>query len=100
MATVEITEYSNQVIDEHGWRLARPKEPAITVQQVTISGSSVQSAAFNANTKFVRVHCDEPCRVAFGTNPTAAATSMRLGASKSEIFGAGAGQKVAVITTT
>jgi hypothetical protein len=76
--------------------------PLVADQTVSIGAGSLQSAAFNAKTRIVRVHADVVCSVLFGTNPTALATSARMAAGQTEYFGVPLGQgfKVAVITNT
>ena len=77
--------------------------PANTVQNITIvSNTSVQSAAFAANTGLIRLVCittdaDDVCLVAIGgTNPTAGGTSMRMSSGQTEYFRVIAGDKLAV----
>ena len=66
-------------------------------QTVTTSGTSTQSSAFNAATTIIRVHTDTVCNIKIGSNPTAAATSMRLAADQTEYFGVNGGSdKIAV----
>lgn len=67
---------------------------------ITTSGSSQQSAAFQTNTKFVRIHTDGIMSIAFGVNPTATVNTMRLAANQTEYFSVIPGQKLAVITNT
>jgi len=110
MATLYITEYADMAqvpgvgnVSGFGWRQQIPAEPAIATQTVAISASSAQSAAFNSNTTFVRLHCDAICSVLFGANPTATASSPRMAANQTEYHGVGgysSGLKVAVITNT
>lgn len=78
------------------------EEPASAEQTVAIGVSSVQSAAFQNNTRFVRLEADSVCSVEFGTNPTATASKARLAANVDRIVGVpmGAGFKVAAITNT
>lgn len=97
---LDVTEYKSIADERSGGKLPAAQEPAITHQQVAISGASAQSNAFHSATEFVRVHADEAVRVAFGANPTATATSMRMSAGATEYFGVRAGDKVAVISTT
>jgi hypothetical protein len=76
-------------------------EPQITTQVIPISGTSAQSAALNPLTHFVRLHTDSVCSVAFGANPTATTSSMRLAANQTEFFGVSPEQgsiKIAVIS--
>ena len=101
MAKAYISEYSILSRDEKGIAIPVGMEPALVEQTpVAIGGSSVQSAAFNASTKYVRIHVDAVCSIAFGTNPTADANSKRMAANSTEYFGAQPGFKVAVITNT
>lgn len=99
MAVLFISEYDNVARDNVGMVQAG-QEPSITTQTVAIGAGSTQSNAFNANTKFVRIHTDAICSVAFGANPTASATTARLAAGQTEFFGVRPGHKVAVITNT
>lgn len=100
MAIVDISEYESLSQDSMGSRVPTGSEPAKLFQQVPVGGSSVQSDSFGETTRFVRVHTDAACRVQFGANPTAAATTMRLGAGSTEFFGVRPGHKLAVITST
>lgn len=70
--------------------------PPLAEQSLAMASSS---ATFNDNTRLVRLCADEACRVAFGTTPTAGATSMKLQAGSTEYFGVpgGASYKVNVI---
>lgn len=71
--------------------------PAIAEQKVAFT-TTTQSAAFNAATRYVRVISDTNCHLAFGANPTATTSSMRVVADVPEYFGVVAGQKVAAVT--
>ena len=74
------------------------KVPPRVKQQLTFSGSSVQSAAFGSGSYLIRVHTDTVCRLEFGDNPTAAATSaIVLSAGDREVFNVNPGDKLAVI---
>lgn len=97
---LDITEYQHLAQDENGRVIAAGKEPALLNQQVTIAVGSTQSAALSASTRFVRLHTDAACRIAFGGNPTAAATSQRMAAGQTEYFGVTPGTKIAVIQST
>lgn len=74
-------------------------------QTVTYAGASAQSVAFAATTVLVRIQCDSICNIAFGSNPTATVTTIRLTAGQTEYFSVkprpdGTTLKVAVITGT
>ncbi len=71
MASFWIREYARVARDANGNPLAAPEEPAITDQQVTITGDSAQSSAFNAATRFVLVSSDSISSYLVGTSPTA-----------------------------
>jgi hypothetical protein len=52
-----------------------------TVQQkITIGGSTTQSSAFAANTKYITVHSDAECYFDIGSNPTATTSTRHLAA--------------------
>jgi len=75
--------------------------PEVTHQTVAITGSSVQSNAFNSATRLIRVHADAICSIQIGsTNPTATTTSARFVAGQTEYFLVNPGDKLAVITNT
>lgn len=99
MAYLFITEYDRLGNDTRS-DVEVGREPAIATQRIAISGSSAQSAAFNANTKFVRLHTDAICSISFGANPTATTSTPRMAADTTEYFGVTGGHKVAVITNT
>jgi hypothetical protein len=99
MATVYIAEFTNPSV-YNGNLQGVAYMPPVAEQTVAIGGSSVQSSAFNAKTRLVRVHTDAICSVAFGSNPTATAAKARLAAGQTEYFEVSPGDKVAVITNT
>lgn len=93
MAVLFITEYADV-------RGAAAFEPRQADQTVAIGGSSVQSAAFNATTRFIRVHADVICSVDIGLSPTATAVKTRFAAGQTEYFYVYPGHRIAVITNT
>ncbi len=99
MAVLYITEYSILGVIT-GKSTAIAKAPPVAEQTVAIGGSSVASSAFNAATKFVRLHTDAICSVSFGSAPTATATTMRMAANQTEYFAVSPSAKVAVITNS
>ena len=72
--------------------------PPLADTQVTVSASPASSNAFGGNTKIVRISCDTTVSAAWGTNPTAATTNLRIPANVPEYFYVLAGQKVSFIT--
>ena len=98
MALLYISEYQG-VAQVHGG-LSAPQEPALVDQTPLSIGGAVQSAAFQASTKVIRVHCDAICSIAFGTNPTATTSNKRLAANQTEYFGVLPGQFLSVIANT
>jgi hypothetical protein len=97
MSILDITEYAELGVSRSGGRVLAGIEPAITNQQLVIGAGSLQSAVLNETTTFVRLHADIPCRVLFGTNPTANGTHRRLSAGATEYLGVSPGLKIAVI---
>lgn len=110
MSVITITEYASIALVQVGGAQAQvPAEPPLAEQAIAITGSSVQSAAFNAKTTLVRINIDGTAAAAitFGTNPTATtpsagAGSGRVSANGTEFRGVPKGQsfKVAFIATT
>lgn len=100
MATLYIEEYTTAPIINNGQIMQMAKQPSVAQQTVAISGTSAQSAAFDANTKYVRIHTDAVCSFLFGSDPTATTSDPRMAASQTEYFAVPGGYKVAVITNT
>jgi hypothetical protein len=99
MALLDITEYDNLAYDRLGKVIMVGLEPSQSNIQVAVGSATAQSVALGDKTRFVRLHSDVACRVAFGSNPTASATSMRLGAGSTEYLGVQPGLKIAVIAS-
>ena len=86
MATVYVAEFAT-VGGTSNFGVAGAQVPPIRELTVTISGASVALASvFTTNTKFVRVHADAICSVAFGLTPTATTSNMRFAANQTEYF--------------
>ena len=100
MALFYIAEFS-ELVQAGPVPIARAPGTTAPQTPVVIGATSLQSAAFAAGTRFVRLHTDAVCSFLIGTNPTAIAQgSMRMAANQTEYFGVDAGDKVAVIATT
>lgn len=106
MAFLCVTEYAEIAIGPAGRVGQMPVAPAIATQGVANAGASTQSTAFNAKTKFVRLHTDTVCCYELGLNPTAvaigASMTSRLAAGQTEYIAVplGAGFKVAAVLST
>lgn len=96
MSFLWVTEYSALGDDLDGSVMPVAREPAVTDQKVTFT-SSTQSAAFAADTRFVRLQADANCHLAFGLNPTATTSTQPLIANTVEWRTVKGGHKVAVI---
>ena len=85
-----------------GRAVAVGDEPAVAVQKLAIAVGTTPSAAFNARTRFVRLHTDGTiCSFKFGDVGTVAAiTDPRMAANSTEFFGTQPGQIVANILNT
>lgn len=100
MAVLDICEYQNLARDSQNNVIQSGVEPSL-LTQLAIGGATTPMTNPTADTtRFVRLHSDIVCRVAFGPTPVAAATSLRLAAGATEFFGVIPGQKIAVITST
>ena len=95
MATCIITEFNTIASGAPGYMAQLAMEPAVTTQTVTYT-TATQSSAFNALTRLVKLHPSANCRVVFGTNPTAVATSEFLIANTDHWRGVFPGHKVSV----
>jgi hypothetical protein len=107
MALLYIREYKRQGKGLNGHQIAAGEEPGTDQTPVAIGGGSLQSAAFAADTLFVRVHTDAICSISFGSNPTAVTnSSARMAAGTTEFFAVqptgtlGTTNKIAVISST
>lgn len=98
MAVVYISEFSS-LANVVGCNIAMM--PPIAQQTVAI-GAETDSNAFNASTRFIRVHADAICSIAVGLTPTASTTTLRMSADSTEYFGVplNSGYKLSVITNT
>lgn len=97
MAVLFITEYQELARPEPGMgQIAQA--PALAEQTVAITGASLQSAQFNASTRFIRLSTDAICSISIDFTPTATATKGRLPADNVEYFGVRPGMKIAVIS--
>jgi hypothetical protein len=97
MAKLYIREY-NYLANQN--RAQVSDEPGTDQTPVVIGAVSLQSAAFGANTRIVRIHTDAICSIAFGSNPTATTNTARMAANATEYFGVKPGDRVAVIANT
>ena len=98
MAKLYITEFTKAASSgDIGGLVPIAQFPSITTQVITHTGSSVQSAGFDSNTRFIRLHTDGVCHIVAGDNPTATTSNMRMSADQTEYFGVRPGQKLAVI---
>lgn len=100
MASLYIAEFRDVAFDSFGRGIGVAQGPPLAEQKLTISGSSNPSAAFNSNTKYIRVETDAICSIALGAAPTATTDNMRFAANQTEYFGVHGGLKLAVITNT
>jgi hypothetical protein len=75
--------------------------PPIAQQTVAI-GAEADSNAFNAATRYIRVHVDAICSIAIGVTPTATTSMLRMSAESTEYFAVplNGGYKLSVITNT
>ena len=97
MSTLNITEYAEQAKDIANRVIPVGVMPALAVQVLTFTTTSVPSATFNAKTKFIRVISDVDAFIDVAVSPTAAATTTKIAQDSSEYFGiTQSGLKIAV----
>lgn len=94
-----LTEYRDLARDTGSNFLAAGMEPSIAEQAMTVTGTTAQSTAFNAQTSYVMVHAQEAVCLAWGTNPTATTVKQRMAAGETRFVGVPCGKsfKVAAI---
>jgi len=97
MSTATISEYVSLAEAQTGIAMCG-QEPCLARQNITFTGTAGTSSAFNAQTKFVRVHVDGIAGYRFGA--TAVATDPRMAADQTEYFGVSGGGSVSFITRT
>ena len=100
MSTLYNTELSSLGVDASGQNILAPVMPPAAEQTVTISGSTTPSAAFGGSTRFLQIHTDAICSIAFGTNPTATTANQRMAANETRFYTVTPTMKVAVITNS
>lgn len=99
MATLQIIE-SYGLSKTSGEGIPIMKLPQIATQNLSISASSAQSSALNADTAVVRLQSDTDCYVEVGTNPTATTSSLKLIANAPEYFGVARGASFKIAART
>ena len=89
---------SFQLRDDNGYVIPQVFDVGAT-QVFTVTTSSVQSTAFGAQTRFVRVAVSNGhCHVQIGSSPTASiTTSVMIPNNWAEVFACNPGDKIAVI---
>lgn len=102
MAVLYVSEFSQLVMTPNGLA-AMGQQPSLRDQTIAIgSGSLTPMYAFLPATKFVRLHTDSICSIAFGPFSSVVATSAnaRMAANQTEYFGVpqSSNGSVAVIT--
>lgn len=94
MAKLHITEFIALPRTAYNTSIPVGDMPPAASQVVTFT-SSTASAAFNAQTRFIRVIADAKCHLSFGAAPTADANDEYIAADSAEYFGVVESQKVA-----
>lgn len=98
MAVFYMAEYKNLAKDVDGHVIQAGEEPAIAKQKLTYTGGVQLSAAFNSQTKFIRIWSDTIGYIKFGKAPVAVTVvDTPIAASTAEFFGVVPGDKVSVI---
>jgi len=87
MATLYITEYDRLAKEDYGPPVPTGMEPSLGDQTVAIGATSTTSAALNTKTRFVMIHTDTICHIAFATTPTATTSNRRLPADSTIFYG-------------
>jgi hypothetical protein len=98
MAVLNITEFRGAMIQSNVMTPAY-RVPEIATANLTFTGTSAASSAFNSATNVVRLIPDADCYITFGTDPTATNTKIKMLAGQIGDFWLDrTGLKVAAIT--
>lgn len=100
MARLYVTEFGAFTVDAGGLVQIAKTNVVIDQTPIAIGAGSLQSSAFSAGSRYVRVHSDAICSIAFGSNPVATVNNMRLATNQTEYFAINAGDSLAVIVNT
>ena len=100
MAFLYVAEFARLPLDSVGANIIAPPMPPLVEQKIAIGVSSVPSAAFSSGTRFVQIHTDVVCSVAFGPAPVATVLNQRIAASETRFVGVNPGDSVAVISNS
>lgn len=87
-----LTEYRDTAHDTGSNSIPACLEPSIAEQAMTLTSSSQQSTAFNAQTSIVMVHAQEAACLQWGTNPTATTAKQRMAAGETRFYGVPTGR--------
>jgi hypothetical protein len=103
MPSLYIAEYE-QISNTTVGNVLAPAAPPYAEQKLAVGAGAILSAALNVRCRFVRLHSDVICSVAFSrdpaVDPTATTSSQRLAANQTEYFGTVPGTKISVIANT
>lgn len=98
MATLNVTEISETQMNKVQRGMVA-KIKGATMQNVSFTGTSGASSAFQASTRMVRVFSTVACAVKIASSaPTAAATDVNIPANSPEYFDVDGGDFIAAIT--
>ena len=101
-STMTVLEFGSNTIVTNSDAQIAPMPPLVEQTPVDFTAGAAQSAAFNAQTRYVRLQCNVRCSVKFETGSSSVATSnVALAVDSPEYFGVPKGQayKVSVIAS-
>lgn len=102
MTSMYIEEYESLAQINNGGLIQAGRQLPLAVQKVTFT-TAASSAAFNAKTKYVRIHPDGICSYRFGTAATgqdATTGYPRMIAGQTEYFAVAPGQFLSAVDNT
>ena len=103
MSSMYIEEYESLAQINNGGLIQAGRQLPLAVQKITFTGTAGSSAAFNAKTKYVRIHPDAICSYRFGTAGTGQDATVgypRMIAGQTEYFATAPGQFLSTIANT
>jgi hypothetical protein len=97
MSYLSVVEFQQVGRDYNSSPLPAGKLPGLATQNVSFTGTANESAAFNAETNFIRVVSDVDARVSVGEDPSATQDDVLIAAGQAEYFGVTPGHKISAI---
>jgi hypothetical protein len=92
-----ISEFSRIILDHGNFAVPIPLTPSVAEQSIEIEMVSKTSEPFKPQTRFILVHTEAACSIAFGLTPEADQRFHKLGPGETRYYGINPGDCLAVV---